>query len=114
MAAPPERVVFTPSAVDEVRRLKALHGPLIFHQSGGCCQGSAPMCFLQSDFHTGSEDVLLGEIEACPFYIDGDQLRRWGGEKVQFVIDLVPSQSDSFSLEVSDDVRFITGSRFVG
>ncbi len=64
------------------------------------------MCFSQSDFRAGSNDVLLGNIEGCPFYIDGEQLSRWGGDAVQFVIDLMPSSSDSFSLEVSDDVRF--------
>jgi uncharacterized protein len=106
-----DRVTFTPSAAAEVRRLKAIHGPLIFHQSAGCCEGSMPMCFSQRDFHVGSHDVLLGTVEGVPFYIDGDQLRRWGGDRVQFVIDLVPSSCDSFSLEVSDDVRFITGAR---
>jgi uncharacterized protein len=103
-----DRVTFTPSAAAEVRRLKAIHGALIFHQSGGCCEGSMPMCFPQNDFRVGSNDVLLGTVEGVPFYIDGDQLRRWGGDKVRFVVDLVPSSSDSFSLEVTDDVRFVT------
>jgi uncharacterized protein (DUF779 family) len=103
-----ERVVFTPAALAEVRQLKAEHGALIFHQSGGCCEGSAPMCFSQHDFRAGSGDVLLGTIDGCPFYIDGEQLARWGGDDVRFVIDLVPSSGGSFSLEASDDVRFIT------
>ncbi len=105
-----ERVVFSPSAAALVRQLKASHGPLVFHQSGGCCEGSAPMCFSQSDFRIGSHDVLLGEIEGCPFYIGGAQLKQWE-DKTQFIVDVVPSQSGSFSLEAADDVRFITGTR---
>jgi uncharacterized protein len=108
-----ERVLFTPAATAEVRRLKQIHGPLIFHQSGGCCEGSMPMCFSQQDFHVGSGDVLLGTVDDVPFYIDGEQWRRWGGDKFQFIIDLVPSTSDSFSLEASDDVRFVMGSRLL-
>jgi len=105
-----ERVVFTPSAAALVRQLKVRYGSLVFHQSGGCCEGSAPMCFSQSDFHVGSHDVLLGTIEGCPFYIGGAQLKQWG-DHMQFLIDVVPSSSGSFSLECADDVRFITGAR---
>jgi uncharacterized protein len=105
-----DRVVFTPSAAAVVRRLKERYGPLIFHQSGGCCEGSAPMCFSQSDFRVGSHDVMLGAIEGCPFYIGGAQLRQWG-DNLQFIIDVVPSPSGSFSLEAADDVRFVTGGR---
>ncbi len=105
-----DRVVFTPSAAALVRQLKARHGSLIFHQSGGCCEGSAPMCFSQSDFHAGPHDVLLGTIEGCPFYIGGAQHKQWG-DHMQYVIDVVPSSSGSFSLEAADDVRFISGAR---
>jgi uncharacterized protein (DUF779 family) len=105
-----ERVVFTSSAAALVRELKARSGPLVFHQSGGCCEGSAPMCFAQADFRVGSHDVLLGTIEECPFYIGGAQHERWG-DSMQFVIDVVPSSSGSFSLEAADDVRFISGAR---
>jgi len=105
-----DRVVFTPSAAEVVRRLKARHGSLIFHQSGGCCEGSAPMCFSQSDFRVGSHDVLLGTIEGCPFYIGAAQLKQWG-DNMQFIIDVVPSASGSFSLEAADDIRFTTGAR---
>ena len=68
------------------------------------------MCFLQSDFHAGSHDVLLGSIEGCPFYIGGAQHKQWG-DHMQYIIDVVPSSSGSFSLEAADDVRFITGAR---
>jgi uncharacterized protein (DUF779 family) len=105
-----DRVVFTPSAAGLVRQLKARYGPLVFHQSGGCCEGSAPMCFSQRDFHAGSHDVLLGTIEGCPFYIGGAQLKQWG-DTTQFIVDVVPSASGSFSLEASDDVRFTTAAR---
>jgi uncharacterized protein len=106
----PARVVFTPSAAALVRRLRVAHGPLIFHQSGGCCEGSAPMCFRQSDFRVGDSDVLLGSIDDVPFYIGAAQLEQWG-DGMQFIIDAVPSQSDSFSLETKDDMRFTTGAR---
>ncbi len=68
------------------------------------------MCFSQSDFHAGSYDVLLGTIEGCPFYIGGAQHKQWG-DHMQYIIDIVPSSSGSFSLEAADDVRFITGAR---
>jgi uncharacterized protein len=99
-----DRVVFTLSAADLVGRLKARHGPLVFHLSGGCCEGTAPMCFSSADFRTGSRDVLLGTIEGCPFYIGAPQLEHWGD--TQYVIDVAPSESGSFSLEAADDVRF--------
>ncbi len=68
------------------------------------------MCFLQSDFHIGSHDVLLGSIEGCPFYIGGAQHKQWG-DNTQYIIDAVPSASGSFSLEAADDVRFVTAAR---
>jgi len=105
-----ERVVFTPCAVALVQRLKERYGPLIFHQSGGCCEGSAPMCYMRGDFRVGANDVLLGTIEDTPFYIGAEQLKQWG-ERMQFIIDAVPSHSDSFSLETRDDMRFTTGAR---
>ena len=106
----PERVVFTPRAVALVQRLKACYGPLLFHQSGGCCEGSAPMCYKRGDFRVGANDVLLGTVEDTPFYIGGEQLKQWG-EHMQFIIDATPSHSDSFSLEMRDDMRFTTGAR---
>lgn len=106
----PKRVVFTPAALALLRRLKAEYGPLLFHQSGGCCEGSAPMCYRRGDFHVGTNDVLLGTIEETPFYIGAQQLAQWG-EQMQFIIDAVPSHGDSFSLETRDDMRFTTGAR---
>lgn len=100
-----ERVVFTPAAGALVRRLRERYGPLVMHQSGGCCEGSAPMCFRRGDFHVGASDVLLGTFGDVPFYVGARQLEHWGGD-AQFIIDAVPSQSDSFSLETRDDMRF--------
>ena len=81
-----ERVVFTPEAVALVAALKAKHGPLIFHLSGGCCEGSAPMCFRQSDFRVGASDVLLGEVDGCPFYVGAAQFDYWSG--CQIIVDV--------------------------
>jgi uncharacterized protein len=106
----PERVVFTPSAHALLRRLTVEYGPLVFHQSGGCCEGSAPMCYRRGDFQVGANDVLLGTIDGTPFYIGGEQLKQWG-DRMQFIIDAVPSQSDSFSLETREDMRFTSGAR---
>ena len=104
-----ERVVFTPEAVALVAALKASHGPLIFHLSGGCCEGSAPMCFRQSDFRVGASDVLLGAIEGCPFYVGAAQFDYWSG--CQIIVDVTTEGGDSFSLEAADGVRFAARSR---
>ena len=98
-----ERVVFTPEAVALVAALEA-HGPLIFHLSGGCCEGSAPMCFRQSDFRVGASDVLLGAVEGCPFYVGAAQFDYWSG--CQIIIDVTTEGGDSFSLEAAEGVRF--------
>lgn len=103
------RVEITPEAAALVRRLREEHGPLLFHQSGGCCDGSSPMCFRQGEFRIGPRDVLLGMIEGCPFYIGGDQYERW--KHTQLVIDVVPGRGAGFSLEVPTGMRFITRSR---
>ncbi len=104
-----ERVTFTLKAAARARQLKEQHGALIFHQSGGCCEGSAPMCFRLCDFHVGGSDVLLGTVEGCPVYVNEAQYEAWG--KPHIVIDVVPSESDSFSLETQEGVRFITRSQ---
>lgn len=103
------RVVFTPKAVDLLCKLKAENGPLMFHQSGGCCDGSAPMCFAQGEFRIGQNDVLLGVVEDAPFYIGGQQYEFFA--HTQLTIDVVPGRADSFSLEAMEGVRFITRSR---
>jgi uncharacterized protein (DUF779 family) len=105
----PARVIATREAAALIERLRRQHGPLIFHQSGGCCDGSAPMCFAQGEFRIGSRDVLLGEIEGCPFYIGGAQFEYWS--HTQLIIDVVPGRGASFSLEIPEGVRFITRSR---
>ena len=104
-----ERVVFTPDAVALVATLKAEHGPLIFHLSGGCCEGSAPMCFRQSDFRVGASDVLLGAIDGCPFYVGATQFDYWSG--CQIIVDVATEGGDSFSLEAAEGVQFIARSR---
>jgi uncharacterized protein (DUF779 family) len=105
----PARVVATPAAQVLIRRLKTEHGPLIFHQSGGCCEGSAPMCFRQTDFQVGEQDVLLGVIEGCPFYAGPAQFQYLAYSLL--TLDVTTGGGDSFSLEAADDVRFVTRSR---
>jgi len=105
----PERVIATEKAKALVRRLKSEFGPLIFHQSGGCCEGTAPMCFRQSDFRVGPNDVFLGMIEGCPFHIGAATFQYFSS--MQLVIDVTEGGGDSFSLEAPEGVRFITRSR---
>ena len=105
----PRRVVASPEASALVRSLKAAHGPLIFHLSGGCCEGSAPMCFHASGFRPGGQDILLGEIEDCPFYVGAAQFDYWA--RYQIIVDVTTSGGDSFSLEAADGVRFMALSR---
>jgi len=105
----PPRVIATPSAAALVRRLKYEFGPLIFHQSGGCCEGTAPMCFRQSDFRVGPRDVFLGSIEGSPFYIGASTFEYFSS--CQLIIDVVTGGGDSFSLEAPEGVRFATRSR---
>jgi len=107
----PDRVVVAPEASALVRSLKAAHGPLIFHLSGGCCEGSAPMCFQASGFRPGGHDILLGEIEGCPFYVGAAQFDYWA--RYQILVGLTTSGGDSFSLEAADGVRFTALSRLL-
>lgn len=104
-----KRVTATQAAVELIRALRQDHGALLFHQSGGCCDGSAPMCFALGDFKLGAHDVLLGEIEGCPFYIGGAQFEYWS--HTQLIIDVTPGRGASFSLEIPRGVRFLTRSR---
>jgi uncharacterized protein (DUF779 family) len=101
-----ETVTATEAACELIARLKAGYGPLIFMQSGGCCEGSAPMCLPEGDLLLGPGDLLLGEIAGCPFYIDQEQYERWN--RPQFQIDVVPGESDTFSVEGPEGVHFIT------
>jgi uncharacterized protein (DUF779 family) len=105
----PARVIFTPQALALTRELRQTFGPLLFHLSGGCCEGSAPMCLRQSDFKVGPRDVLLGTIEGCPFYVGPEQFHYWAF--CQLTVDVTPAGGDSFSLEAAEGVRFIVRSR---
>jgi uncharacterized protein (DUF779 family) len=107
--APVERVLATPAALALIDRLRAQHGPLMFHQSGGCCDGSAPMCFPAGELLVGENDRLLGEIGGCPFYMSAGQFEYW--RHTQLTIDVVPGRGGMFSLEGSMGVRFLTRSR---
>ena len=104
-----ERVKVTQAAVELIRKLRAAHGPLLFHQSGGCCDGSSPMCFPAGEFRIGQNDVRLGEVEGTPVYIGGKQFELW--KHTQLVIDAVPGRGAGFSLEAPEGYRFLTRSR---
>ncbi len=103
------RVSATPTALELMERLKAQHGDLMFHQSGGCCDGSAPMCFARGEFLVGDVDVKLGEIGGVPFYMSRSQFAYW--EHTHLIIDAVPGNGGMFSLERPTGLRFITRSR---
>ncbi|MFF3752583.1 DUF779 domain-containing protein [Streptomyces sp. NPDC002018] len=118
--APPQapRVEVTPAAADLIRRLRAEHGPLMFHQSGGCCDGSAPMCYPDGEFRTGGSDVLLqsleveGVIEPVPFWMSVSQYEVW--KHTRLIVDVVKGRGSGFSLEAPEGVRFLIRSRLVG
>ena len=104
-----DRVLATDAALTLINTLKAQHGPLMFHQSGGCCDGSAPMCYPETEFRVGTNDVLLGEIGGCQVYMDADQFDYW--KHTQLIIDVVNGRGSGFSLEAPEGVRFLTRSR---
>ncbi|RKQ35595.1 DUF779 domain-containing protein [Oceanobacillus halophilus] len=104
-----QRVIATDDALELIRKLKNLHGPLMFHQSGGCCDGSSPMCYPRDEFRTGDSDVLLGRIGDTPFYIAKDQYDYW--KHTQLIIDVVDGRGGMFSLEGPEGKRFLTRSR---
>ena len=103
------QVKATLSALQLIERLRAKHGALLFHQSGGCCDGSSPMCYPQEDFIVGDRDVLLGEIGGAPFYISPSQFEYW--KHTQLIIDVVNGRGGMFSLENGEGVRFLVRSR---
>src|ERR1700722_20940390 len=105
----PEQVVTTPASVALIERLRVKHGLLMFHQSGGCCDGSSPMCYPRGEFYTGDSDVLLGTIEDTPFYISAPQFEYW--KHTQLILDVVPGRGGMFSLENGEGVRFLIRSR---
>jgi len=109
MTTKPSRVDVSEAAEAVIRRLVAESGPLLFHQSGGCCDGSAPMCFPLGEFKIGERDVLLGEIVGCPWYIGGRQFELW--KHTHLTLDVVPGRGGGFSLETPEGVRFLIRSR---
>jgi hypothetical protein len=110
--APPGAVV-TPAAAELLARLQDRHGPVMFHQSGGCCDGSSPMCYPCGDFLVGDRDVLLGVLdvggEGIAVWISGPQYEVW--KHTQLVIDVVPGRGGGFSLEAPEGVRFLSRGR---
>ena len=104
-----ERVSVSLKARQVIDKLRDKHGELIFHQSGGCCDGSAPMCFEKGDFLIGSRDVCLGEIHDYPFYMASDQFEYY--KNMHINIDVSKGRGSSFSLEIPLGLRFMTVSR---
>ncbi len=103
------RVLISDEAKAVVNQLKERLGELMFHQSGGCCDGSQPMCFEKGDFIIGESDVCLGTIENCEFWMSKDQQEYW--QYTQLTIDVVAGRGSSFSVEIPMGLRFITKSR---
>lgn len=105
----PPRIMATPEALALIAELTAEHGPIMFHQSGGCCDGMAPMCFPAGDFQTGDKDVYLGQVGGADFFISGPQHDIW--KHTQIILDVRPSRGGSFSLESTRDKAFDIRSR---
>ena len=103
------QVVATPAALAAIAQLVAERGPVMFFQSGGCCDGSLPMCFADGEFVIGSHDVLLGEVGGCPFYIDARQYRVW--KHTQLILDVGIGEPEGFSLAAGEDRHFIVLSK---
>ncbi len=112
-----ERIAVTAEAGAVLRALREQHGPLMFHQSGGCCDGSAPMCYPAGEFRTGGSDVLLGRLavagvpEPVDFWMSADQFARW--RHTHLTVDVVPGRGSGFSLEAPEGVRFLIRSRLL-
>ena len=105
----PARVSATDAALQMIAELRARHGPLMFFQSGGCCDGSAPMCYPAGEFAVSDSDVLLGELDGTPFYMGAEQFAYW--EHTQLIIDVVQGNGGMFSLDNGTGRRFLTRSR---
>lgn len=103
-----KRVDATPLAKEWLRRLKSQHGPLLMHQSGGCCDGSSPMCYPRDEFKVGMSNIYLGDIEGTPVYIGEAQFEYW--QHTRLLIDVVPGRGGGFSLESPEGIRFLTRS----
>jgi uncharacterized protein len=105
----PQQVLATDAALDLMAKLFAKHGELMFHQSGGCCDGSSPMCYPRGEFLVGDQDVLIGTLAGTPFYMGRSQFEYW--KHTQLILDVVPGRGGMFSLEGPEGVRFLTRSR---
>ena len=116
-ASAPSRVAVTDAAAALMRELYDKHGPLMFHQSGGCCDGSSPMCYLAGEFRVGDSDVLLARLaiqdvpEPVTFWMGGAQFERW--RHTHLTVDVVPGRGGGFSLEAPEGVRFLIRSRLL-
>jgi uncharacterized protein (DUF779 family) len=106
---PIPRVKITSEAAKIVGQLRSKHGDLMFHQSGGCCDGSSPMCYPKGEFMVGGSDVWLGEVAGCDFYMAKDQFEFW--QHTELTIDVTKGRGASFSLEIPLGLRFVTKSR---
>ena len=109
MHSAPERVVATAAALALIGQLRRRHGPLMFFQSGGCCDGSAPMCYPAGEFSVSDGDVLLGSLDGAAFYMGAGQFAYW--EHTQLIIDVVAGNGGMFSLDNGTGQRFLTRSR---
>lgn len=105
------QVDITPAAAAVLDRLIAQHGPLMFHQSGGCCDGSAPMCYPRGEFRVGGADVRLGAVADTPFWMGADQYEYW--KHTHLTVDVVSGRGGGFSLEAPEGVRFMIRSRLL-
>jgi uncharacterized protein (DUF779 family) len=113
MGEMPNRALITRAAADLVTTLQDRHGPVMFHQSGGCCDGSSPMCYPDGEFMVGDRDILLAVLDVgdtgVPVWISGPQFEAW--EHTQLVIDVVPGRGGGFSLEAPEGMRFLSRGR---
>ena len=105
----PKQVLATEAAVELMAKLHGKYGELMFHQSGGCCDGSSPMCYPRGEFLTGDSDVQLGEVDGVPFYMSKSQFEYW--KHTQLTLDVVTGRGGMFSLEGPEGVRFLIRSR---
>lgn len=105
----PHRVIATQAARGLIEEIRADHPDILFHQSGGCCDGSSPMCYPADDFKLGERDVKLGEVSGVPVYISGSQFEAW--KHTQLILDVVPGRGGMFSLDNGRERRFLTRSR---
>ena len=109
MSELPKQVLATDLAIHLIRVLREKHGPLMFHQSGGCCDGSSPMCYPRGEFLVGDSDVLMATLGETPFYMSRSQFEYW--KHTQLILDVVPGRGGMFSLEGPEGLRFLIRSR---